>query len=755
MAAVFLKLLNMSITAGWLILAVIVLRLVLKKAPKWTRCALWGLVGLRLVLPFSIESALSLIPSAETVPQTLITGNGFDVDTGIGVIDSQVNNYIGDHYYEGVTVPTDTGADIMTILVWIWLAGIAAMLIYTAISYFRLRRKVDTAVLLRGNIWQSENVKSPFILGMFRPRIYLPFNMTDEDMTNVLAHENAHLKRRDHLIKPLAFLLLTVYWFNPLIWLAYVLLCRDIELACDERVVKGLGEQERRDYGAALLSCSVSRKSIAACPLAFGEVGLKERIKTMLNYRKPAFWIIVVAGVACIVVAVCFLTNPKTADNENYSAQIQAAYPSALQVGSIGDVTIPDKLSEETAYAVPSAEGTSLEIVFPVQDTAFSISVMFSRETPQDEWVMLPEIIANQSTLSLNDVIILSQKGEDLTWSDFDGYSYAETGSGLYIRVYEINELFSLWIGGGSIEESPMYIRLVSETNQDDYIDIRTENVTAFLEKHSSSISDTGFAYETTYAWAGYSEDGYNAMVERAENRDTERRYGNVSHLTPVVKLDSKSDYDAFYEEMSAYFDLTSGYDEVGAFSAQSGEYSNDFFAENALFIAYLEEVTTSNRHEVEEVRIENGTLEIRICCLSPDEKDTAMAGWFITVAVPKSDIADCTGYDAYICSTVYTDQTFPTGELIRSYCSAGKDTSQSAVVSLYDSGEFTFSFSPISSYLGHGTYTIDNDRLTLNTYDGNYTYVFDMVDDTLVFDAGDSSDMVWYSGLVNGSVLQ
>jgi beta-lactamase regulating signal transducer with metallopeptidase domain len=311
MDAVFLKLLNMSLTAGWLILAVIALRLVLKKAPKWTRCALWGMVGLRLVLPFSVESALSLIPSAETISPNIGYASTPGITSGILALNQAVNPIISE------SLSPTAGASVNPLQIWttvagyVWLAGIAAIEPYTAISYIRLRRRVDTAVLLRDNIWQSENVKSPFILGLFQPLIYLPFNMTEENMTNVLAHENAHLKRRDHLIKPLAFLLLTVYWFNPLVWLAYVLLCRDIELACDERVVKVLDVQQRRDYGAALLSCSVSRKSIAACPLAFGEVGVKERIKTVLNYKKPAFWIIIAAVVACIVVALCFLTNPK------------------------------------------------------------------------------------------------------------------------------------------------------------------------------------------------------------------------------------------------------------------------------------------------------------------------------------------------------------------------------------------------------------------------------------------------------------
>ena len=193
---------------------------------------------------------------------------------------------------------------------YIWIFGMIALALYTAISYWRLSRKVDTAVRYKDNIFQSENVNSPFVLGIIKPRIYLPFNMNGQNLEHVVAHEQAHIRRKDHLWKPLGFLLLTIHWFNPLMWLAYVLLCRDIELACDEKVIKELGNEQRADYTQALVVCSVNRRMIAACPLAFGEVGVKDRVKSVMNYKKPAFWIIILAVIACVIVAVCFLTNP-------------------------------------------------------------------------------------------------------------------------------------------------------------------------------------------------------------------------------------------------------------------------------------------------------------------------------------------------------------------------------------------------------------------------------------------------------------
>ena len=310
MNELFLKIINMSISASWLILAVLILRLVLKKAPKWVNVLLWGIVAVRLICPFSFESALSLIPSAETFPEKVISGPSFDIQTGISSVDNRINDYLGDRYFEGVTVPANNGNNIMTILTIVWIIGILLLVAYTIISYRRLHREIDTAVHYKDNIFQSENVSSPFVLGIINPRIYLPFSMNEQDLEHVVAHEQAHIRRKDHWWNPLGFLLLTIYWFNPLMWLAYVLLCRDIELACDEKVIKELGNEQRADYTQALVACSVNRRMIAACPLAFGEVGVKNRVKSVMSYKKPAFWIIILAVISCVIVAVCFLTNP-------------------------------------------------------------------------------------------------------------------------------------------------------------------------------------------------------------------------------------------------------------------------------------------------------------------------------------------------------------------------------------------------------------------------------------------------------------
>lgn len=313
MSGIFLKLLNLSISASWLVLVVLALRLVLKRAPKWVNVLLWGMVALRLMLPFSIESALSLIPSAETVsPEVVQFDPAPTITSGVEFIDNAVNPSLSESF-AAAPLASVNPLYVWTYLAgWVWLIGLAAMLLYALVSYLRLRRCVRASIPLRENIYVCDEVPSPFILGIVHPRIYLPSALDEAQRGSVLSHERAHLARRDHWWKPLGFALLAVYWFNPLLWLAYTLLCRDIELACDERVLRGMDAGQVKAYSSALLACSVPRRMIAACPLAFGEVGVGARVKNALRYKKPAFWVIAASVIVCIVEAVCFLTNPRT-----------------------------------------------------------------------------------------------------------------------------------------------------------------------------------------------------------------------------------------------------------------------------------------------------------------------------------------------------------------------------------------------------------------------------------------------------------
>jgi beta-lactamase regulating signal transducer with metallopeptidase domain len=313
MAAVFLKLLNLSISASWLVLAVLALRLVLRRAPKWVNVLLWGIVALRLMLPFSIESAVSLIPSAETVSPAAVQ---FDpaptITSGVSVIDNAVNPSLSEHFSAVPTASVNPLYVWTEIAGWVWLIGLGAMLLYALVSYLRLRRRVSVSLPIQDHIYLCDAISSPFILGVVKPHIYLPSGLDEVQRQNVLSHERAHLARRDHWWKPLGFALLAVYWFNPVLWLAYALLCRDIELACDERVIRTMDESAVKTYSTVLLACSMLRKAAITCPLAFGEVGVKERVKNALHYKKPAFWVVAASVAVCVVVAVCFLTNPPT-----------------------------------------------------------------------------------------------------------------------------------------------------------------------------------------------------------------------------------------------------------------------------------------------------------------------------------------------------------------------------------------------------------------------------------------------------------
>ena len=404
MSELFLKIINMSISASWLILAVLILRLVLKKAPKWVNVLLWGIVAVRLICPLSFESALSLIPSSETIPLDIEMAAKPTIDSGVPAINSVVNpvlfSFAPPQHVLTSANPLQIWIPILNI---IWLIGVGALLLYTAVSYWRLCRKVDTAVRYKGNIFQSENVSSPFVLGIIKPRIYLPFNMNGQDLEHVVAHEQAHIRRKDHWWKPLGFLLLTIHWFNPLMWLAYVLLCRDIELACDEKVIKELGNEQRADYMQALVACSVNRRMIAACPLAFGEVGVKERVKSVMNYKKPAFWVIIIAVIICVGVAACFLTNPKqdrytlrivvpagSQEEFVYTEEEVSTVRNSIKIWSgdgLGDTEVllfPVNKTAETGYtATYLTHGMSVEFDAE-KDTWFKIGVNMQNPTNED-----------------------------------------------------------------------------------------------------------------------------------------------------------------------------------------------------------------------------------------------------------------------------------------------------------------------------------------------------------------------------------
>ena len=620
MTEIFLYIVNMSITATILAVVVLFLRLLLKKAPKWISVLLWGLVALRLICPFAVESPFSLMPKTDWVVQEPLTEENFFLDSVPDTIPAFDSSSFGSDvtvqyaYYplENSNIEIHRGISISFILSCIWAAGMAALLLHTVISTIRLRKSIGAAIRIQDNVWESSAVESPFVLGMIRPRIYVPRGMSEEKLAYVIAHEQAHIRRNDHWWKPLGFLLLTIHWFNPVLWLAYILLCRDIEMACDERVIKEYDDVQRADYSEALLDCSVKRKMITACPLAFGEVSVKERIKSVLHYKKPAFWIVVLAVIACVVAAVCFLTNPnagrdyicrivddsfhkvavystltepfiddelrdellldvardnyksfkeplsleiqnttymlyngkdtavytvKVNDSEDFTSICLAYIQPRGNKEPLGQVKIDGNENAEQLQYIESnisGEKLSYEILKQHQEEIWAYRTAAINDTVDEvfrkwgeriaavgvnaehncvdvyvydfdegdigrfqkalghlSYVLIQKddaiemILDDKKQLTLEDVIELSAKGYDLTWEDFYEFKSIETGSGLYIRVYEIDETFSLWIGGGSPIGTPMYIYLTAN-DLDTRIDIRDGGVEEFVENMST-----------------------------------------------------------------------------------------------------------------------------------------------------------------------------------------------------------------------------------------------------------------------------
>ena len=504
MSEFFLKLVNQSISGGWLIAAILVLRLLLKRAPRWSQMLLWGIAAVRLLLPFSIESALSLLPSAETVSPSILLDPTPTVHTGIPAVNSVVNPALA-HSFTPSPAASANPLQIWTaILSCLWLLGMAVLFVYAAVSYTRLRWKMRTAVLLRENLYQSEHAASPFLLGIIQPKIYLPFDLDAQTQEYVIAHEQAHLRRRDHWWKPLGFLLLTVYWFNPLVWLGYALFCRDIELACDESVIKTLDHNQRADYSQALLLCSVNHS--AGCPLAFGEIGVKARIKSVLSYRKPTLRLSAATVAVSALLAVCFLTDPPQ-QTLNWARNLSVSQVQSVELdtnrghGQLTPLEIEQLVSllhQATGRYEPNPKelvgGCDYFYLTLTDGTTHTVAnianvyLFIDGDTYNAPYKWLSSLsdafayLEGSNQLTLDDIVQLSQKGGALTWDDFAAYRHTDTGSGLHIRVYEIDTVYSLWIGGGSMDDAPMYIYLRKTDGENERrIDIREGGVEEFI----------------------------------------------------------------------------------------------------------------------------------------------------------------------------------------------------------------------------------------------------------------------------------
>ncbi len=587
------KLFNMSLTASVAIVLVILLRLLLKKAPKVISYALWGVVLFRLLCPVSIGSNFSVYnlfdaPAQESgtitsvieyVPSNIVHTEYPSVALPVPGISDVINEALPQGQEQLVADPLEAP---MSFATYAWMIGVLVMAIYSIVSYIRLRRKLSVVVPLRDNIFIADDIKSPFVVGLFRPKIYLPCNLGDKEQEYIILHEQHHIKRLDHVMKALAFLALAIHWFNPLVWVAFILASKDMEMSCDEAVIRKVDGDVRADYSASLLTLATGRRIIAGTPLAFGEGDTKGRINNLSKWKKPAVWVVLIAVVACAVLAVTVLTNPITmgdhfvltntdspANTNKLSYDIQlgnkamsgeiyveqwidgvcvksAPVVMTQYVDSI-EITMKDRREDGSSVGTDiqietNQYGGSLLTYFEHPENFNVIGWGFkgyelnekNKLTSSEEVILAAKVFDNGSgiraydcntlvneperikdaaymivvravfsedplgvtshseasfpteVLTLNDVIILSQKGYDLTWADFENYDYIETGSGLYIRVYEINARFRLMIGGGGPDSDPMYIYLALANDLDTRIDIRDGGVTEFISEYGN-----------------------------------------------------------------------------------------------------------------------------------------------------------------------------------------------------------------------------------------------------------------------------
>lgn len=514
MSALFIKLLNMSITAGWLILLILLFRRIFRNAPKWLNYFLWGVVAFRLMCPVSIESVLSLVPSQETVSQDIVYEKYPTIESGSVAVNNIINPVIST-VFEATPVYSANPIQIALYIVsQIWVIGLFVFLIYGIVSYIRIRRQVQEAVLLEENIWQCDHVTTPFLLGIFCPRVYVPSFLNETQMKYVIAHERVHIRHKDYLWKPLGFALLTVYWFNPLIWIAYITLCKDIELACDERVIKNMSGEEKKAYSTALLECSISRHMISACPVAFGEVSVERRVNTVLNYKKPGFWVTMVAVLLCIGVVVGFLTNPVIEGVQE--TNVYGTYVLAKGDGSIARhrylILREDNvfLWSEHMDGSASGGGSRLTGSYTVEDNVITLRV--DKKTNY----------------------ILEMNGDELTF----GNDYTKS----VFKSYAEN--------GATDSEETHFLRLSSYEMKEGGCPI--DVIEAMDNASKEKLFQTGWGAPTTYMEYYYDKDGNVTSFERrsqVEYQEPENIDEYVLKLTLFVSSRAHVDfYDDYYE---------------------------------------------------------------------------------------------------------------------------------------------------------------------------------------------------------------
>ena len=713
MENVFLELFNMSITASWLVLAVLIFRFVFKKTPKSLRVVMWGLVAFRLICPFSFESVLSIIPTTETLSPQLVHSN-----SSVQVSGSKILDYVGNNpvFYElgiknGSVVFNEIGAPdcdfinplliITYIASIIWIVGMAIMLLYTAISYLRIVKKVREATPLENNIWICDNISTPFILGFVKPRIFIPSSMNDEDLKFVIAHEKAHIKRGDHLWKPLGFLLLTVYWFNPVLWVAYILFCRDIELACDEKVIKQMCVEIKKSYSEALINCSVSRKTISACPLAFSETGVKGRIKSVLNYKKPAFWVIVVAVVSAIAITVCFMTNPEAKDN---SVDLLPKEYTKNQYG-IKNVTTGSEYEEVSIEPITiSMVGDTRYINLLWENQTDRLAIFgepsFIYRKDGNEWVeyKLPEGYGwNMLGYMLNPKDTTTHK------YNYSFYEEFETGKYRFVTDFSFDENpqenYKVWIEFELVSINP---------DSDAYIPLDLvcdSGVFSFVQ--TADIAPTFYVTKDMELTTVY---GNGLLFER----------GTLEKITLNVENWDSRFVSADWREGYSCSQIRNNNKNAWQLKVDNGE-------DDISILFMLLEQNDGTYFMAQGMYNYNN--------INPANKDDSLIRWLYLVG-KNATASEVGGANPYIEILEYSHQ----------------GSNDFAKISLNTTTKrFSFSYSLFSSYLPSGTYEEYDEYIVMKTDDGKNTYTFKKDDDKLILDAFQSSPLPSYKYSTGG----
>ena len=782
MEKIFVSLLNMSITAGWIVIALVLLRPLIKKLPKWVGCTLWTLVGVRLVLPFSFESVLSLIPSVETIPPDIAMQRNPAVHTGISLLNYAVNPVISQSFAPKTDTLTSINPLQVVELVManVWILGIVAMLLYAIISFVLLKRKLRTATKLENRVFESETVQTPFILGR---TIYLPYNLTEEEREYCLLHERAHLKRGDHLIKPFAFVLLSVYWFNPLMWVAFVLLCRDIELACDEKVVKELGDTERREYSLALVKNSVERKRIAACPLAFGEVGVKERVKKVMNYKKPAFWVVVAAIALSIVLTVCLLTNPtgmKITYIEGNERMLDDVYSVNIIVDGDNDKRYANK-AEEIVKALkelrveehPVSQSRSED-----RDSTNRLVIGYRDSNPTmlcfnadctEVWIddgVKPSYsyeVKNSEKIQrffkfnyIDGILrVLSSSSEyrGLTVS-IVGYNFGENP---YIKVewknnsneehaigYGFDLLYSNGMGNSfscaKKDEPVIDIALLIPAHDSTVMTYDLENFEVSKSGYYTLQLEKNIWIDFILDYGSFYQDDI-IELEDIENENLSKLFqaGNaISPISsirfePIFRLDTKKDFEDFAKKYD-FITFKNG----GDLLTLAQNLDESFFDDYSFLLSV---VPYSTKVTVGELFV--GYDEMRLNLHAKNEYGDKLSTWLAITPVQKRELKEveltAILLGEYVNTKTYTyylssEPILPT-------------------LTLGENGMGSFSFSAVSSYANYGPYKNNGETIVLTTSDDRYHFTFIIDGNKLIFDAENSSRV---SGLVpDGAVFE